>query len=554
MTEPRERSSSDTLFLPHARASRARASSGGWTPPPDLRDQITRRLRLVALMYSAAFFVADFVSTALVGHLAERFRDPLDWIPSVASVVLGLAFAAWVSHPRLRWQTQLHLGLVFEVVSSWGIALAQYLGVAQFKDTPILYHAVSPSWVAVWMMAFTVIVPAPPRLALLTLLASAAAPPTVIALSLYPAGLMNLLPPGMLFLHHVFPYLIVTGMAYGASRIVYALGADVTRARELGSYRLVERLGQGGMGEVWRATHHLLAREAAIKFIRPEAVAGSSPVESRAVLKRFEMEARATASLSSAHTVDLYDYGVTEDGTFYYVMELLDGLDLDRLVRRFGAIPPARAVHLLVQVCESLEEAHEKGLIHRDVKPANVYACRAGTRCDFVKVLDFGLVAHQGPPPSPEARLTQPHHAIGTPEFMAPEVALGQDVDGRTDLYGVGCIAYWLVTGRSVFEGSGFFEVVSKHLHGDPDPPSRHAPHAIPPELDEAILACLAKDRHDRPDHARTLARMLRAVPFEEPWHDERAEAWWCEHLPASSAARNTSAQGSMSRVDSATI
>jgi len=382
------------------------------------------------------------------------------------------------------------------------------------------------------MMVFAVVVPAPPRRALLALLASAMAPSVVIGVTLHRAGLGALLPPGMLFFHHVFPYLICVGLAYGAARIVYALGADVTRARELGSYRLIERLGQGGMGEVWRASHHRLARDAAIKFIRPEALVGMSVEESTAALRRFELEAHFTASLTSAHTIDLYDFGVADDGAFYYVMELLDGLDLDRFVRQYGAMPPARVVHLLVQVCESLEEAHAKGLIHRDVKPANIYVCRSGVRCDFVKVLDFGLVARQGPPAEQDARLTLPNHAIGTPEYMAPEMAMGQQVDGRTDLYGLGCVAYWLLTGRSVFEGSGLFEIVSKHLQADPDPPSRHAPDSVPPELDAVILDCLAKVREDRPATARELARRLRAVPLTPSWSDERAEAWWDAHLP----------------------
>jgi serine/threonine-protein kinase len=311
------------------------------------------------------------------------------------------------------------------------------------------------------------------------------------------------------------------------------LGADVSRARELGSYRLVERLGQGGMGEVWRASHDLLAREAAIKFIRPE-ILGMGVEESKTMLRRFELEAKTTASLSSAHTVALYDFGVSDDGTFYYIMELLDGLDLDLLVRRFGALPPARVVYLMAQVCESLEEAHEKGLIHRDVKPANIYVCRSGLRRDFVKVLDFGLVAdRRQAAPASEPRLTQEEHVIGTPEFMAPEIALGQEFDRRSDLYGLGCVAYWLLTGRPVFEGSGFFDIVSKHLHAEPDPPSRHSPAGSPPELDALILCCLEKMPERRPSSARAVARLLRAIPLADPWSEEAAEAWWSEHVPA---------------------
>jgi len=286
------------------------------------------------------------------------------------------------------------------------------------------------------------------------------------------------------------------------------------------------------MGEVWKAKHRLLARPAAIKFIRPEAIAGSSTEESKTILKRFELEAQATASLSSAHTVDLYDFGVTDEGTFYYVMELLDGMDCDQFVRRFGPLPPGRVVHLLTQVCESLEEAHEKGLIHRDVKPANIYVCRSGVRCDFVKVLDFGLVAHRQTPAAPELRLTQPERAIGTPEFMPPEVALGQAIDGRTDLYGLGCVAYWLATGRSAFVGTNYFDLISKHMHAAPDPPSLHAPHGLPRELDAVILKCLEKDPDRRPPNAREFAHLIAAVPVASPWRDEDALAWWCEHLP----------------------
>jgi len=347
--------------------------------------------------------------------------------------------------------------------------------------------------------------------------------------SLHAAKLGDLMPLPVFLVNHVLPYMICVAMAYVGARVVYNLGADVSRAHELGSYRLIERLGRGGMGEVWRASHRLLARPAAIKFIRPEAIAGVNAGEAKMMLRRFELEARSTASLTSAHTVDLYDFGVTDDGRFYYVMELLDGFDCEDLVRRFGAIPPARVVHLLAQICESLDEAHTKGLIHRDVKPANIYVCRNGNRFDFVKVLDFGLVAHRGSPETQETRLTHPDQAIGTPQFMPPEVALGKEVDGRTDLYALGCVAYWLATGRNVFDGESLFDVVSKHLHANPDPPSRHAPHGLPPELNALILECLEKEPDRRPRTARELARKLRGVPLADRWGDEQAEAWWEE-------------------------
>jgi serine/threonine-protein kinase len=350
---------------------------------------------------------------------------------------------------------------------------------------------------------------------------------------------MHLFTPGMFFLHYVFPNLICEGMAYSGARIKVTLGVDVSRARELGSYRLIERLGQGGMGEVWRASHHFLAREAAIKFIRPSSMAGVDPAETKKMLRRFELEARSTASLTSAHTIDLYDFGVSEDGTFYYIMELLDGLDLDLLVRRFGALPPSRVVHLLTQVCESLEEAHQSGLIHRDVKPANIYVCRSGVRRDFIKVLDFGLVADRRPGAASDLRLTLPEHVIGTPAFMAPEAALGKELDGRSDLYGLGCVAYWLRTGRQVFEGNTVLEIVSKHVNIEPDPPSRHSPGEIPQELDALILRCLEKTPERRPASARDLGRLLSSVRLEDSWSEERAQSWWDEHVPAAPQPKN---------------
>src|SRR5262249_26482746 len=369
--------------------------------------------------------------------------------------------------------------------------------------------------------------PAPPGKALIALLASASAPLIVLWTRVHAAGLGDFLPFHMFLVDHALPYAICVGMACAATRVVYSLGTDVARARELGSYQLIEKLGSGGMGEVWRASHQFLARPAAIKFIRPEALGGVNPEEAKLLVKRFELEARATASLTSAHTVDLYDFGVTDEGAFYYVMEMLEGLDCDDLVRRFGPTPPARIVRLLEQTCDSLDEAHTKGLIHRDVKPANIYVCRNGNRFDFVKVLDFGLVAHRRAPGG-DTRLTLPNQAIGTPQFMPPEIALARAPDGRPALYSLGCVAYWLATGRPVFEGESFYEIVSKHLNATPEPPSRHAP-GMNGALEALILACLEKDPGRRPPSARRLAQELRGVPLAERWGDAEAEAWWIQ-------------------------
>jgi serine/threonine-protein kinase len=474
--------------------------------------------------------LSDLAPAILNDELPEAFRRLGDWAPGVVSILTGLVVAVLASSPRVSWRAKMHLGLVFEVVGSYGIALTMYVGAERFASTPIVFFALSPSWVAVWMIVYSIVVPATPWKALLALLASASAAPLVLAISLQRAGLSHVFTPATFFFAHTLPYLTCVVLAYASARIMVTLGADVSRARELGSYRLIERLGQGGMGEVWRASHQLLAREAAIKFIRPESMLLADTEATRTMLRRFELEAKTTASLTSAHTIELYDYGVSDDGTFYYIMELLDGLDCDRLVRQFGALPPSRVVHLMAQICESLEEAHEKGLIHRDVKPANIYVCRSGVRCDFIKVLDFGLVTHQRHAAA-DVMLTPPEHTIGTPAFMAPEVAQGQEIDGRSDLYGLGCVAYWLVTGRQVFEGSGVLDVISKHLRVEPDPPSRHAP-GVPRELEALILRCLEKSPERRPRNAREVARLLRSVPVQDPWDAEHAEAWWAEHIP----------------------
>ena len=518
---------SETLFHPHGKGLHGVHAHPGWSLSPELRRQITRRLRLIAITYSLVFFFADIVPSATFGEFMQRWHEPLRWVPTVGSILMGLMVAWLAGSSRLSWHVKENLGLVFQVVGSYGIALSQYVLEPEVRVEPDLLMVLSPSWVAIWMLFYSMSVPAPPRKMLVALLASASAPPVVIWVSLHAAKLQDLLPPWMFVVHHVLPYLICTAMAYVGARVVYNLGADVSRAHDLGSYRLIERLGQGGMGEVWRASHEFLARPAAIKFIRPEALGGVDAEGAKLLRRRFELEARSTASLTSAHTVDIYDFGVTDDGRFYYVMELLDGLDCDELVRRYGAITPARAIHLLAQICESLDEAHSRGLIHRDVKPANVYVCRNGNRFDFVKVLDFGLVAHRGMPDASDVRLTQPHQAIGTPQFMPPEVALGKETDGRTDLYALGCVAYWLLGGRPVFTGENLYDVLSKHLRERPDPPSRHAPHALHPALDAVILACLEKEPDRRPGSARQLAQTLRSVPLDERWGDDEAEAWW---------------------------
>jgi serine/threonine-protein kinase len=293
----------------------------------------------------------------------------------------------------------------------------------------------------------------------------------------------------------------------------------------------VELLGHGGMGEVWRAQHRLLARCAAIKLVRPEVLGASTEADVKLALRRFEREAQATAALSSPHTIRLFDFGVTNEGAFYYVMELLEGRDLQSLVTDFGPLPAERVVFLLRQVCHSLADAHARGLVHRDIKPANIYACRMGLEYDFVKVLDFGLVKFRQADVS-QTLLSGDHATSGTPAYMAPEIILGAaDVDRRADVYALGCVAYFLLTGQLVFDGDTPMKVLMQHIQSVPVPPSQRTEVPIPRELESLILACLEKDPEKRPQDAEQLY-FLTCAHCCDKWTRDTAKAWWERHLP----------------------
>jgi len=316
-------------------------------------------------------------------------------------------------------------------------------------------------------------------------------------------------------------------IAYVVSRMVHGFGMRLTELREIGSYELVERIGQGGMGEVWRARHRLLARPAAIKLIRAD-ILGSNARTRDAFIQRFGREARETARLGSTHTIDVYDFGVTEGGDFYYVMELLEGISLERYVQLFGPMEPARLIYVLRQVLHSLGEAHGRGLVHRDIKPANILLCRLGPDDDFVKVLDFGLVKHHD---ATATLLTRQGATAGTPAYMAPEIALGRsDVDGRADLYALGCVAYYLLTGQTVFAGDSDVAVALAHVRDEPVRPSLRSEFNVPAALEAVVLDCLAKSVNARPSTAEVMDRRLATVEMPEPWTPEKARVWWELH------------------------
>ena len=519
-----------TLFNPKQRSGSVldRASTGF---PTDLLNRIASRFQILTWLYAFTFFMAAFFPSVLFPEQRRMlFADPVNWLPGTVAIAIAIAVALTIGRAGLRPALVTALALAFEVVSSYGIAEAEFLHPLRIGSP----SWIGLSWVSVWMLLFNVVVPTVPRYAVIAALVSVTSVPVMVLLSL------TMFPPpqwpdaGMIFLAFCFPYVLVVIMAYVGARVVYALGTEVTRARELGSYRLEQRLGQGGMGEVWKASHRLLARPAAIKLIR-STVPGNAAGISDDMRRRFEREAQVIAQLRSPHTVTLFDFGIGEEGSFYYVMELLDGLDTDAMVKRFGPMPAERVVHVLRQICHSLSEAESRRVVHRDIKPANIFLCRYGEDYDFVKVLDFGLAkaVHERPSDA-ETAITIANVIQGTPAFIAPEQALGgDDVDGRADIYSTGCVAYWLLTGQLVFTADTTMKTLLAHAQSPPVPPSTKTTQLIPPDVDGLVLACLAKDREHRPQSARDLLRSLDAIRFAQSWTDQRARDWWKEHLPA---------------------
>jgi serine/threonine-protein kinase len=323
-------------------------------------------------------------------------------------------------------------------------------------------------------------------------------------------------------------WLVQVVVATLTTRVIYGLRQRVREARQLGQYVLEKKLGEGGMGVVYRASHALLRRPTAVKLLVAER-AGERAIQ------RFEREVRLTARLTHPNTVTIYDYGRTPEGVFYYAMELLDGIDLEDLVRKTGPLPPARACHILLQVAGALAEAHAIGLIHRDVKPANIMLCRQIGRADIVKLLDFGLVRELD---SADKTRSDIQTLTGTPLYMSPEAIISpHEVDGRADLYALAAVGYFLLVGVPVFEAPTVLEVCGLHLHAQPVPPSERLGRPLPEALERAILRGLAKKADDRFPSAEAFARELRIASEGVSWTPEEAQAWWASHVPLDSAS-----------------
>jgi serine/threonine-protein kinase len=515
----------DTLPSTRLHAVRTPATRSGGTSgslPPDILSQSCKRVGIAALVFAAMFTVAIVLNLLVVDDAAFPFPG---YLVAGIGVVMSLAmtFVAGALHDRP--ELLLNIGLGFEVAVAFLAGLLRFWVVPASTDPTLATAGVS--WIVVVILLYPSIAPNTPTKILIASLLAASMDPAGIAIAKLRGLDVSL--SAMNHIQWFLPNYLAAILAVIPSKIIVSLSREVRSARELGSYRLEDVIGRGGMGEVHRATHRLLARPAAIKLIRPEILQSSGDVQS-VVIERFKREARAAAELRSPHTIELYDFGVANDGTFYYVMELLDGLDLETLVEKYGPIPAERAVHLLRQTCLSLGEAHMHGLVHRDIKPGNIHTTRMGLSLDFVKVLDFGLV--KALDSRQEIKLTAPDVATGTPAFMAPEVALGDEADARADIYSLGCVGYWLLTGQLVYESDSAVKMMYRHIEGDPVPPSSRTELPIPQELDALIMACLGKKPDDRPDDAREVIRMLDAVSLPQSWTEANASQWWERNYP----------------------
>ncbi len=501
--------------LPHT--SLASGAPGAAPVPQDVAAEAAGRLRVAAMVMLGLWLLGLAGNHLIAPFLGLRTGELVPWPPiadllGVASITLSLA-VYYLAQRVGRDPERLALMAV-----GYEVAIAFAIGVINQWQPVALAGRLS--WICVVILVFPLLVPGSPRTVLVG---------SLLAASMDPVGLLIArargldLPPLPLLVWTYIPNYACALLAVLPSRIIERLSRKVSQARQLGSYRLVERIGRGGMGEVWKAEHQLFARPAAVKLIAPGALGTTSD---RVAEERFRREAQVAAGLRSPHTIQLYDFGVTRDRRLYYVMELLDGCDLEALVARYGAQPPTRVAWILRQACRSLAEAHAAGLVHRDIKPANLHIGRVGLEYDFVKVLDFGLVKQQVGVVDGDVQLTAPDAMSGTPAYMAPEMAAGEPVDGRADLYALGCVGYYLVTGQRPFEGDHPMQVILKHIGSDPVPPSVRLGRPVPAVLEALLLRCLAKRPADRPDDAGALADALQGAGADA-WTQADARRWW---------------------------
>ncbi len=505
------------------REEREENPAGSSVPlPSDVVEGASWRLSTAMLVIAAV----DSIYILLYLTIWSEYANLVGKVVGAGALVASLGLV-WAMRSCRHSQRQILLvGALYQVLLTFGYSLVEFWSLPHYTGVSNLI-----SWTCLIIVIFPVLVPGSTRHVAIASFVAAAANTAAFIVAVPLRGVP--MPPSFdLTASLLLPPYIAAAVAIIPARVLHRLGQKVHQARQLGSYQLVEPLGTGGMGEVWRAEHELLARPAAIKLIKTDNQNGSDVGARQRLIERFEREAQATAALESPHTVELYDFGVSDDGVLYYVMELLRGIDLETLVHRFGPQPPERVAHILAQACLSLEDAHQRGLVHRDVKPANLFLTSRAQEVDFVKVLDFGLVKVVAPQAG-DVKLSRVGEVHGTPAYMSPEEATGDsgEVEPRSDLYSLGCVAYWLLTSKLVFDEPSSMKMTIAHATREPVAPSRVAEQPVPPFLDDLVLRCLAKSPSERPASAAEMAQEIAASGLAHAWTVERARAWWREHL-----------------------
>lgn len=533
MSDDRGLSAQGSQSVPRAFRTRFRVDSDVSLFGGDLEDQLRKRLRIQSIIWALVTLVLGLTATARNAANISNKPSLLFTTPPLPGVLLLLSIIAFVFVRLLSPQRRLSLhrlraiewagvlqGAAFFGFNQW---LSLTLGTAhEIRDNSMdLGAGLGAPWAAV-IVAYGVLIPSSMKQSLIR----------TFALAFFAFIPEMLVFPGTIGLGGGAPVFLATkfvligalsGLAiYGAYRID-VLSKDAQEARQLGQYRLRRLLGQGGMGEVHLAEHQFLRRACAVKLIRPEQAGNED------TLARFEREVRAAARLTHPNTIQIFDYGRSEDGTFYYAMEYLKGMSLQEIVERFGPLPPARAVNVLSQVCGALREAHGFELVHRDIKPANVMLCERGGMYDVAKVLDYGLVV-TSQNADEEARLTRRGMVVGTPEFMSPEQCGGDEaVTPASDIYSVGALAYYLVSGKPPFSGRSAMQTLAAHFYEAPLLVSDVRPD-VPVALAQVISRCLEKLPEKRYPEIEDLRLAFAASIGSATWTSSDARVWWANH------------------------
>jgi eukaryotic-like serine/threonine-protein kinase len=509
---PTEGSRVEPLRLRGSDPTVAFAPSG----PSGERDFFAERLSLfgrIACLASSGFLVMRLALNAVSKPGTGRFA-PFGQFPFFHLAATAILFFVWILAGSRAFSDR---GL--RRLDAWGTIGAALAYALMALTLPLAWRPDQLDLLILnaVLLGRAALVPSDPRRTAWISAASVVAIP-IVTYFLFRGGVNRELPVGSLVTQATLWATFTVLLATMISNVTFHLRRSIARARRLGQYTLLEKIGEGGMGVVYRAEHEMLRRPTAIKVLSPQSAGEES-------LRRFEREAQLTARLTNPHTVSVYDFGRTPEGAFYYVMEYLDGVDLERLVREEGPLPPGRVVYVLRQVCEALAEAHSVGLIHRDIKPANILLSEWGGVSDFAKVVDFGLVKEVTE--SKDARLTRENVFAGTLHYLAPEtIDSGSAPDPRSDLYALGAVAYYLLTGGPVFDGLPV-HVIESHLHVSPEPPSVRLDRPLPAKLERVVLDCLEKDPNRRPESAQALMDRLAACDDVEPWVAEEARKWW---------------------------